>query len=216
MGKKKLTDAEKKVILTDILGADHHSVGKNFPIFSEMIDGLGHFNDTMAFVELIPVLNTWLSGPLVSSTLSKASIAGVFLFPVQQMINLLNANETGLRMYSYRAISYTMTAWAFGKKKPMQSQQILSNIQSGPFRSVKTIEAYNKIWRETATSVLLKIDQICKKKGIDKEQLKTVFKAFGHGSPQKLSIVILKGFEKEFSPVSRPIWASNYSIPYPR
>lgn len=216
MNQKKMTDAEKKEILKNILGTKYHSAGKNFPIFSEMMDGLGTFNDVLSFVELVPVLNTWLSGSVVSAVVSRASIAGVFLFPFQQMINLLNANETGLQMYSYRSISYSLTAWAFNKPKPMSSPQIISNIRSGPYRSVKSIDEYHKVWRETSISLVNKIELVCLQKKINKDYLKVVFKALGHGSPEKLSVLILHGFESEFSPVTRHIWASNFSVVYPR
>jgi hypothetical protein len=216
MIKNKLTDAEKKEIIKNILGVNHHAIGKNYPIFSEMMNGLGTFNDALSFAELLPVLNTWISGSVASSVVSTASFFGVILFPFQQMINLINANEIGLRSYSYRAISYTITAWAFNKQIPISSPQVLINITSGPIVSTKTANEYNKIWRETSVNVAQKLEQVCLQKRINKKHIKAVFKALGQGKPEVLSILILKGFEKEFSPVSRHIWKSNYSIKFPR
>lgn len=181
-----------------------------------MMDGLGTFNDVLTFAELAPVLSTWLSGTVVSSIVSVASFSGTILFPFQQMINLVNANETGLRGYSYRAISYTITAWAFDKPRPISSPRILSNLKSGPYTSVKSIDEYNKVWKETSISVIAKLEQICLQKKIKKHHLKTIFKALGQGSQEKLSVMILKGFEKEFSHVTKHIWASNYSVVFPR
>jgi hypothetical protein len=137
MNKKVLNDQEKKEILTSILGANHNAVGKHFPIFSDMMSGVGNFNDAVSFAELVPALDAWLSVSMVSSITSAASFAGILLFPVQQIINVINANETGLRAYSYRAISYAITAWAFDKPKPMSSPQILSNIRRGPIVSTR-------------------------------------------------------------------------------
>lgn len=216
MTQKKMTDAEKKKIIRDVLGANHNAVGNHFPIFSEMMNGLGTFNDVISFAELIPALNGWLSGSVVSSVVSKASFAGILLFPFQQMINLVNANETGLRAYSYRAISYSVTAWSFNRPMPLSSPQIISNINSGPYRSTRSNDEYHKVWRETSFSVIRRIELVCLQKKINKEHLKLVFKALGQGSAEKLSVLILQGFENEFSSVSRHIWASNYSVAYPR
>ena len=216
MLKTKLSDQEKKEIIKSILGANHNAVGKHFPIFSEMMNGLGTFNDALTFAELLPTLSTWLSGAAVTSITSAAAFSGTILFPFQQTINLINANETGLRAYSYRAISYTITAWAFDKLKSTSSPRILSNLTSGPYTTTKDVAEYHKVWRETSISVLTKLELICIQKKIKKQYLKTVFKALGQGSPEKLSVLILKGFEKEFSHVAKHIWSSNYSVVFPR
>lgn len=216
MRKTNMSDLEKKEIIKDILGENHNAVGKHFPIYSEMMNGLGTFNDVLSFSQLVPALNAWLSGSVLSSFVSAASFSGAILFPFQQMINVINASETGLRAYSYRAISYTITAWAFDKPIPISSPRILSNITAGPYTSTKGIDEYHKVWRETSTSVIRKLEYVCLQKKINKLYLKTVFKALGKGRQEDLSVLILKGFENEFSTVSKHIWVSNYSIAYPR
>lgn len=216
MLKTKLSDQEKKDIIKSILGANHSAVGKHFPIFSEMMNGLGTFNDALTFAELLPTLSTWLSGAAVASITSAAAFSGTILFPFQQAINVINANETGLRAYSYRAISYTITAWAFDKLKPISSPRILSNLTSGPYTTTKDVSEYHKVWRETLISVITQLELTCLQKNIKKQYLKSVFKALGQGSPEKLSVLILKGFEKEFSHVAKHIWVSNYSVAFPR
>ena len=132
------------------------------------------------------------------------------------MINVVNANETGLRSYSYRAISFAITAWAFDKPTPMSSPMILSNLKKGPYTATKSFDEYHKVWRETTASVIRQIDMVCLQKKINKKHLKSVFKALGGGKPEGLSVLILKGFEKEFSSVSKRIWESNYTVYYPR
>ena len=64
--------------------------------------------------------------------------------------------------------------------------------------------------------MIRKLEYVCLQKKINKLYLKTVFKALGKGRQEDLSVLILKGFENEFSPVSKHIWVSNYSIAYPR
>lgn len=149
-----------------------------------MMNGLGTFNDTLTFTELVPTLNRWVSGTAVGSISSTAAFAGIILFPFQQMINIINANETGLRSYSYRAISYAITAWAFDKLKPISSPRIISNLSSGPYTTTVDVSEYHKVWRETLISVITQLELTCLQKNIKKQYLKSVFKALGQGSPE--------------------------------
>lgn len=216
MNNIRMSDDKKKEIIRSVLGANHSAAGKHFSIYSKMMNGLGTFNNTIAFAELIPTLNLWLSGATISAATSAASFAGVILFPFQQMINAVNASETGLRFYSYRAISYTVTAWAFDKPVPMSSPTILSNLKKGDYTTTKSYDEYHKVWREASTSVIMQIDRVCTQKKIDKKHMKYVFKALGGGDPAALSLLVLKGFEEELGSVSRNIWISNYLVVFPR
>lgn len=58
MNETKMSDLEKKEIIKDILGENHNSVGKHFPIFSEMMDGVGTFNDALrqGYADILIVL----------------------------------------------------------------------------------------------------------------------------------------------------------------
>lgn len=135
---------------------------------------------------------------------------------MQQLINLINVNETGLRFYSYRSIAYTVTAWAFDKPKSMSSPQIMFNIRKGPYTEVQGESRYNQVWQETAFSVTNTLKQTCLQKNINEKSVKTIFKALGKGSPQKLSLLLLQGFENEFSHISKGMWKSNYNVLYPQ
>lgn len=217
MQHKRLSDDEKKKIIQDVLGKNNNAIGKNFPIFSALIDQLSNVNDVLLFAELIPSLNTLLSGSIASTVVSTASFSGVLLFPVAQLINVINAYQIGHRMYSYRCIAYTITAWAFDKPTPFGSARILSNIKSGPIR--KRLEAtmeYNKLWRETTVSVLNSLNVILIKKKIPEEHLKTIFRALAGDQPDKLCLALLTSFENQFDSNTRNIWKSNYSVRYPQ
>ena len=216
MQHKKLSDAEKKKLIQDILGQNHSAAGKNFPIFSALIDTLGNTNDVLSFAELIPSLNTLLSGATISRIVSTASFAGALLFPVAQLINVINAYQIGHRMYSYRCIVYTTTAWAFDKPIPSSSARILSNISAGPVRKrqAATME-FNKLWRETSISVQEKLNTIAIQKKIPKDHLKAIFRILGGNQPDKLCLALLTQFEEQFDFNTRNIWKSNYSVSYP-
>lgn len=212
---KKLSDQEKRKIIGEILGANHSATGKHFLIFSEMMDGLGSFNHLLSFAELIPVLNTWLSGSGNSTVICRVSFASILLFPFRPLINLINLNENGLRAYSYRAISYSITAWAFDKPGLTSSPKIISNLTPGSYTNMDSLNKYHKIWADTSASVIMQLEKICFQKKINSNHLAAVFKALGQGSPETLSQLILKGFESEFNSVTKNIWRSNYSIAYP-
>jgi len=38
----------------------------------------------------------------------------------------------------------------------------------------------------------------------------------GKGKPESLSLLLLQGFEKEFSHISKDMWKSNYNVLYPK
>jgi len=217
MQHKKLNDAEKKKLIKEILGESHSAAGKNYPVFSALIDSLSSVNDVLSFADLLPSLNTLLSGTAVSTVVSTASFAGILLFPVAQLINLINANQIGHRMYSYRCIAYATTAWAFDKPNSTGSPRVLSNINSGPIqkRQTATME-YNKLWRDTSTSVLQKLNTTSIQKNIPKSHLKAIFRALGGTQPEQLCLTLLTHFEKEFDSNTRNIWKSNYKIRYPQ
>ncbi len=215
MQKRQLTEQEKKALLREVLGTSYHQVGDRFPVFSRMMDGVSNFNDTVALAELIPALNTWTSGAMAGSFLSAASVIGVVLFPVQQTINLINSNETGLRFYSYRAVAYTITAWAYSRPQTMSSPRILSNIAQGVGYANGGVEEYNRVWRDTSAQVLSAIDKRCVQKGINKQHLKEVFKAMSRGKPEDLCLMLLQGFESQTGHTTKFIWRSGYKTLYP-
>jgi hypothetical protein len=216
MQSQTLSDYEKKEIIKDILGENHNATGKNFPVFSALIDYISMTNDALSFAELIPSLNSLLSGAIASSIVSSASFIGTLLFPIGQLINVANAYQTGHRMYSYRCIAYTITSWSFEKPLTTGSIRVLSNIRSGPVqKNIKVKMEYDQIWHKTLRSVLLKLNQVSDEKGIPKDHMKLIFRALGGGNPQRLCQKILENFEPLFEPSVRNIWKSNYSIKFP-
>jgi len=217
MQNNQLSDADKKKLIQDILGKNHNAAGQNYLVFSALIDSLSTVNDVLTVAELLPSLNTLLSGATASTVVSTASFAGILLFPVAQLINLINANQIGHRMYSYRCIAYTTTAWAFDKPNPTGSPRVLSNINSGPIqkRQAAAME-YNKLWRETSISVLQKLNTTAVQKNIPKSHLKAIFRALGGTQPDKLCLTLLTHFENQFDSNTKNIWKSNYKIRYPQ
>ncbi len=213
-----MNEMEKKQVMKDVLGAKYHSVGQHFSLYSRMADGLGHVNNALSFAELIPALNCYLSGALASKVVSNASFIGILMFPFEQIVNLINANETGFRMYSYRAIAYSITAWAFEKPIPNGSKRTLDNLQSGSgpvVRDHAKLAQYHKVWSDTANQVVRRLEETCRAKNIPKNDLKMVFRALGRGNAQQLCKELLLSFEGQFGHTTKHIWRSNCNWAYP-
>ncbi len=132
------------------------------------------------------------------------------------MINIINAYQVGHTMYAYRAIAYTLTAWAFNKPIPQSSHKLLSNIrEGGVVASVRAKDEYKKVWGETSGMVSSKISAELLTKNIPDDALKMLLRATANNSEQKLCELIMAGFEDKMSLITRMTWKSNYSIKFP-
>lgn len=214
---KKLTDKEKVDLLREILGEKYSSVGNNLPLLKNTIDAIGYVDTSFSVAQLIPYVNTIItSSRLMTFVGSGASLISVFLFPVAAMISVINAYQVGHQMYAYRAIAYTLTAWAFNKPIPNSSQRILSNIRKGGLvANQSAITEYKKVWESTSRSVSNKIDVELRLKNIPKDAMKVVLRAAANNNEQALCELIMKGFESEMSNITNITWKRNYNIRFP-
>ena len=186
-------------------------------MLSKIIDYTGKLNNTLTLTEILPIANNlFRSGTFLSVVASGAAIFSIALFPVDTMLKVINAYQTGHRMYSYRAISYTITAWVFNSPIPGPSQRILHNLRAsgGPVRSKSIINEYKTIWKKTTNAVLLRLSNIAPDKK-SKIVCKIIFKALSNKNEQELCDLILKGFDKKFSYLEQISWKSRRSIHYP-
>jgi len=214
---EKLSDTEKDNLLKEILGKDYDSAKENLPILKEAIDVVSHIDNVLSLAELIPVMNTVLSGSRILSLISAgASVFSIFMFPVATMISITEAYQVGHRMYAYRCIAYTLTAWAFGKPIPASSIKSLSNLRAGNLVARKTmINEYKQLWEKTSRTVLTNINFDLTSKNIPKEAMQIILRAASNNNEQKLCELLMKGFESKMSYITGLTWKSNYSIKYP-
>ena len=214
---KPLSDKEKEDLLKEILGAEYSSVGNNLPILKDAIDIIGHFDTAFGLAELIPFINTALSSSRIFGVVaSGATVFSIFMFPVASMISVINAYQVGHQMYSYRAIAYTLTAWAFGKPIPASSQKILSNLREGNLvAKQKILSEYKQLWQKSSQSVLTKLNTELTSKKIPKEAVQIILRAISNDKPQVLCDLLVKGFEDKMSHITALTWKSNYSIKFP-
>lgn len=214
---KKLTDKEKVDLLREILGEKYSSVGNNLPLLKNAIDTIGYIDTSFSAAQLIPYVNTIMtSSRLMVFVGSSASFISIFLFPVAAMISVINAYQVGQQMYAYRAIAYTLTAWAFNKPIPTSSQRILMNIrQGGLVADQSAVAEYRKVWENVSRSVLTKVEIELRVKNIPKEAMQIVLRAAANNNEQALCILIMKGFESKLSNIANITWKRNYNIRYP-
>ena len=214
---KKLTNSEKNELLKQFLGADYDTAKSSLPILRKAIDIAGRIDNLASLAELIPVMNTAISGSRVLSMVATgASVFSLFMFPVSTMLSIVDKYQVGHKMYAYRCVAYTLTAWAFGKCAPSSSIKALNNLRSGDLVARKTMIAeYNQLWTKTSHKVLNDLEFELVSKGIPKEAMQLILRAASDDNEQKLCELLMRGFEEKMSYITRLTWKSNYSIRYP-
>ncbi len=215
---KKMSEKEKDELLKEILGQDYYKAGNNLPMLNKVIGFISDTNDLATLTEIIPLLNSALANSRLFAIISSGtSVFSVLLFPVGSMINIINAYQLGVKMYSYRAIAYSITAWAFNKPIPISSPRIISNSKNRfPVASHNEITEKHTAWKKASQSVIKEIDQFVLSNNLTKNSFQLLLQAMSDGNQQKLCDFLLRGYEKEFKGYhSKAVWKSNYSIKYP-
>jgi len=213
---KNLSENDKDQLMKDILGNDYYTAGSNLPILRKLIDRVGYVDNMFSLAELLPLMNKILSIRIFYFLASGASILSIFFIPVSALINIVNAYQTGARLYSYRAIAYAITAWAFNKPAINGSQKILAQIRMGfPRVPEDQVSEYHKAWKKSSQDTINKLNETSRTNQIPREALQAFLRLIADNNEQKLCEMILKGFEKQFSFVELRVWRSNYLIRYP-
>lgn len=214
-----LTDKEKDILLKEILGRDYAAAGNNLPILKKVIGLVGNASDTFALIEIIPKINVVLTGSrMLTAVAASTSVFSILMFPVAGMISIINAYQSGIKMYSYRAIAYTITAWAFEKPIPISSQRFIYNARhTAPVSPMSEINEMHNAWKKASQSVLKEIDNHLQVNNFSKEVFKILLRAMGDNNELKLCELLLKGYESKFSSFhAKAVWKSHYkSIRYP-
>lgn len=214
-----LTTKEIDDLLKELLGRDYYTAGNNLPILAKVIGFVGNTNDLFSLIDIIPKINTILAGSRVLSFVSSgASTFSIVMFPVSTMISIINAYESGLKMYSYRAVAYTITAWAFDKPVPPSSRKIMHNIRhAAPVRPESELRLMESTWKKTSQSVIIEINNYLFAKNISKDTFKIMLRSMCDNNEQKLCELIMKGFDQNISSFHiKQVWQSNYRlIKYP-
>lgn len=216
----KITPEERDELLRKVLGARYNAADKNLVLLNTVIDHIGYADNAFSVFELTTFANTLLTkSRFFAAVSSGAAIASIALIPIGALIAIVRAYRGGHRRYSYRAIAYTTTAWAFNKPAPVASKQILFNIRNGPapVKPPSVVSEYNKIWRETSQKVLAKLNAEATATGIPKQALQIVLQAMAANNEQQFCEMILQNFEEKIDAgIDRTVWKSQYRIRYPQ
>lgn len=213
---KKLSEKEKEDLLKEVLGQNYATSGNNLPVLKSLIDRINRVDYVFTLVELIPIINKILSIRAFSILASGSSVISIFLIPVSALLDIINAYQTGRRMYSYRAIAYAITAWAFGKPIPISSQRIILNAQTlAPKVDAREIIEYGKAWKKASQDAVNKLNEIALRNNIPKDALKVFLRVISDNNEQKLCETLLKGFETQLGVIELRVWKTNYTVRYP-
>lgn len=215
----KPTAKETDDLLKELLGQSYYTAGNNLPVLAKVIGYVGNANDLFSLIEIIPKLNVVLASSRILSVVSSgASIFSVFMFPVSTMISIINAYQSGLKMYSYRAVAYTITAWAFDKSIPISSRKIMHNARhTSPVRPESELRLMDNTWKKTSQSAIAEVNKFLLVNNVSKDLFKILLRSMCDNNEKMLCELIMKGFDKNISSFHiKQVWQSNCrSIKYP-
>lgn len=205
-----LSPAEKKRIIVAALKRDYSIPGENLPLLSKAIDAAGYAENAIALAEIAGLV---AEGGLIASVGTGLTIAGVVLFPIGAGISLVDAMESGEKLYAMRGICYATTAWAFGEPVPPGSPRVLRNI-----RQMYDTARHERAWREASDAAIRKLEadvaRAAPGSSTAKGTLQTLLQAIADRDRKKLSLLLMKGMEPELSGVLLEAWKSNYGTTY--
>jgi predicted RNA-binding protein len=205
----KLTDAEKKKIILDTLQSDFELRGENLKVLSSAIDILGKTGDVMSLLEIATALETSATFATISGNVG---LIATLLSPLANIAAVMNAHEAGERMYGLRAVAYTIVAWAFDKPIPQSSPKIMYRLKHDPAES---IARRKKAWMNASKSALVALRAEAKKRKVNENSLKLLYRALGQDNAKTLCLSIMKGLESKLSPIEKITWNGNLKVLYP-
>lgn len=209
----KLTESDKQKLIDKALDGDLDLPGERMEILSRAVTYIGRADDVATVAELAGLLS---KGPVTSAATSGLAFASALLFPVGAFISVVNAYETGQRMYGMRSVAYTLTAWSFGDPIPARSAHIIRNLTHGiNAQSKQAITKYHDVWRRASERTLSHVKGLIRDYDIQAASLKILYRAVGNGNRVELARMVLRSFESELPAAARPVWRANYSIRYP-
>ncbi len=210
-----LSNDEKKKIIIAALKADFNLNGEHLKVLTNVMGKIGYIDDALTLAEIAGFIT---EGTLVASVASTIGVITLFFGPIAGIIALINANETGERLYGMRAVAYTMTAWAFSDAIPNSSGRIIQNLGQGfPVVTPDKMIRYHNAWEKASRAMLNHLAATTGRGNISKKSMQILLMALGNNDRGQLSLEVLKGFEKQVGGYAETlVWKSNYKILYPQ
>lgn len=210
-----LSSEEKKKIILDALKADFNLNGEHLKVLRSVMEKVGYVDDALTLAEIAGFITG--SSRLVSAA-SAIGVVTLFFGPIGNFLALINANETGERLYGMRSVAYTMTAWAYNDAIPNSSKRIVQNMKQGfPVVTPDKMARYHNAWAKASRAMLNHLAATTGKGKISKSSMQILLRALGGNDRSQLCLEILKGFENKVSGYAETLaWKSNYKILYPQ
>jgi len=210
-----LSNEEKKKIILAALKADFNLNGEHLKLLTNVMEKVGYVDDALTLAEIAGFIT---ESSLLASAASTIGVVTLFFGPIGGILALINANETGERLYGMRSVAYTMTAWAYNDAIPNSSKKLVQNMRQGfPVVTPDKMTRYHNAWAKASRAMLNHLAATTGKGKISKKSMQILLKAIGNNDRSKLCLEILKGFENKVGGYAETlVWKSNYKVLYPK
>ncbi|WP_040818852.1 hypothetical protein [endosymbiont of Tevnia jerichonana] len=105
-------------------------------VLSKIGDALGLTDNILSFQPIAALIGP---GTTLAHTATGISVAVLVLNLIINIINWINAWEAGDRLYGFRAVAYTITAWAFDETIPSSSNRYLKRAKEKRERTLTAL-----------------------------------------------------------------------------
>jgi hypothetical protein len=215
---RQLTPEEKAKLTTDFAKSNFNLQGERGQAFSDAVTKLGYVDNALSLADIAGLI---AEGTVIAGAATAISVASVFLGSVADVINFLNALETGARMTGMRAVCYATVAWAFGDPSPTFSPQLKRNIEAG---GLNELPKHTRAWADAAASTVPALTEASlgrmksageKTRNVLIEAAKGRIRLAGGENRKETCRFLMKQFEPRFSGSTLRIWQSGYDFLYP-
>lgn len=207
--KRKLTPAEKQIIIAT-LKSDFHLKGDNWKVVGNVLDYIGTTDNVLAIAEITGALEVGTYGAAISGGAAAFGFFATLLSPVGFMRELMNSNESGLKLYGLRAVAYTITAWTYSRPKPTGSNRILARINGLP---LSTIAKYKQTWLIVSASAEVSLQNEARKRKMAEDSLKILYRSLSDNNPRVLCQLLMKGLSSKLDTIQKINWDLNTIYP---
>lgn len=205
---RKLTQEEKELII-ETLKTDFNLRGENLKTIGKVLDYISYTDNALTLLEISSLLES--SAAMAGGVATFSFIASI-ISPIGLFKNLLDANETGLKLYGLRAVAYTIASWAYDRAVPSGSNKIMLNISGSPL-NIK--EKYKKTWLEVSNNTIKSFKEKAIKEKVSEESLKLLFRSISNDSPRNLCFLLMSEMTKDLSAIEKVYWKAEIKTLYP-
>jgi len=189
-------------------------------VLSKIGDALGLTDNILSFQPIAALIGP---GTTLAHTATGISVAVLVLNLIINIINWINAWEAGDRLYGFRAVAYTITAWAFDETIPSSSNRYLKRAKekTGAYADCFAFlgeeeKRWHKAWKEASNAAVKRLDKLANDELMGrKSTLKKYLRFISNDNKEDLCSAVLKGMEKKLDDYQAELMRHGYDIKYP-